>query len=68
MQKRHFGTNGGMGNDCSRFVPAFANKLIVKQDEENSVVEYSHGCECDCLLKFLIYDIMCKRFTNTISH
>ena len=33
-----FGTNGGMGEECSRFVSELANKLSIKQNEEYSVV------------------------------
>ena len=35
-----FGTNGGMGQECTRFVSALANKLAEKQSEDYSVVMY----------------------------
>ena len=33
-----FGTNGGMGSECQKFVSALANKLAVKQNEDYAVV------------------------------
>ena len=33
-----FGTNGGMGEECKKFVTALASKLSEKQNEEYSVV------------------------------
>ena len=33
-----FGTNGGMGSECQKFVSALANKLAVKQNEDYAVI------------------------------
>ena len=32
------GTNGGMGDECSRFVSELANKLALKQDESYATI------------------------------
>ena len=59
-----FGTNGGMGEECSRFVSELANKPSVKQNEEYAVViSWLRGAIIS--RNFTVRDFMCQRFANT---